>query len=98
MSISALESRGCEENPDYLDKDYDFVSYEVNPSVPHFVYIMSCCFMAIVCFFGVLANLSIFVLFCNSPLVSLKLLSLIFEINKAIVLNTMVRAVEAKND
>ena len=58
---------------DYEDYDTvndDGVSYNVNPDVPPFVYIMSCCFMAIICVFGVVSNSSIFVLFINSPLVS----------------------------
>ena len=58
---------------DYEDYDFvndDGVSYNVSPDVPHFVYIMSCFFMALICVFGVISNASIFVLFINSPLVS----------------------------
>ena len=64
-------NRITSENLSVSEQDSYEVSYEVSPAVPQFVYIMSCCFMAIICCFGVLANLSIFVLFYNSPLVSL---------------------------
>ena len=62
-----------EDYEDYEDYDTvndDGVSYNVSPDVPPFVYIISCCFMAIICVFGVVSNSSIFVLFINSPLVS----------------------------
>ena len=76
MEMSRIMS-GSYENFSVSQQDPDEVSYEVSPAVPQFVYIMSCCFMAIICCFGVLANLSIFVLFYNSPLVSLiRLISL----------------------
>ena len=60
---------------DYEDDDFvndDGVSYNVSPDVPHLVYIMFCVLMAPFCVFGVVSNASIFVLFFNSPLVSLQ--------------------------
>ena len=60
---------------DYEDDDFvndDGVSYNVSPDVPHLVYIMFCFVMAPFCVFGVVSNASIFVLFFNSPLVSLQ--------------------------
>ena len=47
------------------------ISYEISPAIPDFVYIAACIAMAIIGCFGIPANLSIFVLFFNSPLVSL---------------------------
>ena len=46
------------------------VSYEISPPIPKFVYIAASIYMAIIGSFGIPANLSIFVLFLNSPFVS----------------------------
>ena len=70
-----------EDYEDYDTVNDDGVSYNVSPDVPPFVYIISCCFMAIICVFGVVSNSSIFVLFINSPLVSSECLLKILKEN-----------------
>lgn len=55
-------------------------SYHVSPDVLPEVYIAAACFMVFICCFGVTSNISVVILFCNSPLVSVSTFAFVFAL------------------